>query len=85
MESFSYTIKDEVGIHARPAGALVKLVAGLSSNIKIEKGEKSADAKKLFAILSLSIKYNDEIVISAEGENEKSDIEKVRAFFEENL
>lgn len=85
MQSFEYTIKDEVGVHARPAGALVKLAAGLGSTVTIEKGEKSADAKKLFAILSLSIKFNDTIKLTASGETEEEDIKTIKNFFEENL
>ena len=38
MKTFTYTIKDSAGIHARPAGNLVKLVKGLDSKVMIEKG-----------------------------------------------
>lgn len=48
MKSFDYTIKDEIGIHARPAGLLVKCAAEFSSAVTISKGEKNADAKKTF-------------------------------------
>ena len=40
MKEFDYTIKDAVGIHARPAGQLVKLVKGLDSTVTISKGDK---------------------------------------------
>ncbi|HAX51308.1 MAG TPA: HPr family phosphocarrier protein, partial [Lachnospiraceae bacterium] len=43
MMEFKYTITDSEGIHARPAGMLVKQAAGYKSDIKITKGEKSAD------------------------------------------
>lgn len=47
MVSFNYVIKDELGIHARPAGLLVKEAAKLGSKITICKGEKKGDAKNL--------------------------------------
>lgn len=46
MVSFNYVIKDELGIHARPAGLLVKEAGKLGSTITICKGEKKGDAKK---------------------------------------
>lgn len=46
MKQFSYTVQDHMGIHARPAGLIVKLAKGLNSEIIIEKGEKSADARR---------------------------------------
>ena len=51
MKTFEYTIKDELGIHARPAGLLVKKAASYASTIMIGKGEKSADAKRIFGVM----------------------------------
>ena len=45
MKKFEYTITDPLGIHARPAGLLVKAVKALDSTVTIEKvGGKSAAA-----------------------------------------
>ena len=46
MTQFSYEIKDAAGIHARPAGLLVKLAGTFQSDITIECGGKKASAKK---------------------------------------
>ena len=43
MRTFEYTITDEVGIHARPAGLLVKEAKNYDSVIKVTKDGKSAD------------------------------------------
>ena len=48
MKTFNYTIQDALGIHARPAGILVKQAAGYQSDVKITKGDKTADAKRIF-------------------------------------
>ena len=57
MKKFSYKIKDEAGIHARPAGLLVKTAGKFQSEIKLLCGDKSADAKRLFAVMGMGVKY----------------------------
>ena len=42
MKSFEYKITDETGLHARPAGQLVKAASAFSSEINLFSGEKSA-------------------------------------------
>ena len=85
MKTFEYTIKDEQGIHARPAGLLVKEVKGLDSKVTIEKDGKSADASKLFAIMGLGIKNADTIKVSVEGGNEEASAKIMEEFFSANL
>ncbi len=48
MEQFSYRVTDPAGIHARPAGLIVKEAAKFKSDIKIKANGKEADAKKIF-------------------------------------
>mgnify|MGYP000240685130 CR=1 FL=1 len=49
MKEFTYTIQEAVGIHARPAGLLVKEVKKYESTVTITKGDKSVNALKLMA------------------------------------
>ena len=46
MKEFQYTVKDACGIHARPAGLLVKVVKGFSSTATLEKNGKTCDLKQ---------------------------------------
>lgn len=85
MENFEYTIKDSVGLHARPAGMLVKKAGEFLSSVTVKKGEKSADAKKLFALMGLSVKCGDTIQIEISGEDEKDASGQLKKFFKENL
>ncbi len=71
MKSFSYTIKDAQGIHARPAGILVKKAAGFNCAITITKGEKKGDLKKVFSVMGLAAKCGDEIIVCFDGEDEE--------------
>ncbi len=70
MKQFEYVIKDELGVHARPAGFLVKKAKEFESEIIITKADKSANAKKLLALMSLAIKQGERITIKISGEDE---------------
>ncbi len=85
LKTFSYKINDPIGIHARPAGLLIKRAGTFRSEITLTKGDKTADAKKIFAVMSLGVKQNDEVTITANGEDEDKAIEALQSFFNENL
>ena len=83
MNSFNYTITDEVGIHARPAGLLVKAVKEIGAKVTITKGDKSAEAQKLMAVMALGVKQGEEVTVTVDGDEEA--FNKIKKFFEENL
>lgn len=85
MKEFKYVITDPEGIHARPAGVLVKQAAGYQSTVKIAKGEKSADAKRIFGVMGLGVKSGEEITVTVEGADEETAAAELEAFFKENL
>ncbi|MBR1919116.1 MAG: HPr family phosphocarrier protein [Spirochaetales bacterium] len=85
MKTFEYTIKDPVGIHARPAGLLVKEVKKFASAITIAKGEKAVNALKLMALMGMGIKQGDTIKVSVEGADEEAAAATIEAFFNANL
>ncbi len=85
MTTINYTITDEQGIHARPAGLLAKEAQKFTSAITINKGEKTADAKKLFALMKLSVKKGEELVITVDGEDEKDATSAIESFLKSNL
>lgn len=86
MKEFKYKIKDDVGIHARPAGLLVKEAEKFSSEILIRfSDDKSADAKRLFALMGLGASKGDVITVSISGADEDAAATSIKAFLEENL
>lgn len=85
MKEFSYTITDKDGIHARPAGMLVKEAGKFSSKISISKGEKTGDLKKIFSVMSLAAKKDDVVKVTADGPDEDTAIEQLENFFKTNL
>lgn len=85
MKQFIYTIKDELGLHARPAGLLVKKAGSFKSNIQILKDNKSADGKRILGIMGLGVKQNNQITITVEGEDEEEAALALEEFFKNNL
>ena len=85
MKNFSYVIKDEVGIHARPAGILVKEAKKYQSKIVIVKDGKKAEATKLMALMGLGVKCGDEVTVEVSGEDEDTASREIKTFFENNL
>ena len=85
MKSFTYVIKDQTGIHARPAGVLSKLAKQFSSEIIIEKDKRSVNATKLMMLMGLGIKCGDTVTVTVSGDDEEKAFEAVFGFFKENL
>ena len=85
MKSFEYTITDPVGIHARPAGLLVKEIKKYTSAVTVFKGEKSVNALKLMALMGMGIKQGDTVTVSIDGGDEAAVAAALENFFKANL
>lgn len=85
MREFKYVITDPEGIHARPAGELVKAAKAFECVIKLEKDGKTGDCKKIFGIMGLGVKKNNEVVITFDGADEDAAWEAISKFMQENL
>lgn len=85
MKQFKYVIKDEVGIHARPAGLLVKEAKKYASKVSIGANGRSAEATKLMALMSLGVKQGMEVSVTVEGDDEETASAGLEAFFAANL
>ncbi|MBE7004710.1 MAG: HPr family phosphocarrier protein [Ruminococcaceae bacterium] len=82
MKTFEYTIADPVGIHARPAGILIKEIKRYDGvSVTVTKGGKTANALRLMALIGLGIKQGDPVTVSVEGENEEEVAARVEEFF----
>ena len=85
MKSFDYTIRDPLGIHARPAGLLVKTVKSLNSQVTLRKGDKSTAADRLLSVMGLGIRSGETVTVTLEGGDEEKNSSLLREFFETNL
>lgn len=86
MKQFQYTVTDPMGIHARPAGVLVKAAKALDSTVTIAKADgKSANATRLMAVMGLAVKAGQTVTVTVEGGNEDANFQAMEQFFKENL
>ena len=85
MKAFNYTIKDKLGIHARPAGLLVKEAKKFESATTITKNGQTKKLTQLMMLMSLGVKQGEEVTVTADGPDEDAAIAALKAFFEENL
>jgi phosphocarrier protein len=85
MKEFQFTVKDPVGIHARPAGLIVKKAKEYQSTITVVHGDKSAKMTALMKLMGLGIKCNDTITIQVEGDDEEKCAAEIEKYLEETL
>lgn len=85
MKTVEYTIKDELGIHARPAGMLVKEASQFKSSVKIAGPKKEVDAKRIMGVMSMGVKQGDQVKLTIEGEDEETAAAALEKFLNENL
>lgn len=85
MVTFSHVIRDPDGLHARPAGMLVKCAQGCGSAVEIEINGKAADAKRIFSVMRLCAKCNDTLEFHITGDDEVRDGNSLKDFCETNI
>lgn len=78
-------ITDTLGIHARPAGELVRQVSNFQSAVKLSANGRTVDAKGILGIMSLGVKQGHEITVTAEGTDEDIAIRELEVFMKERL
>lgn len=67
--TFSYTVKDTVGIHVRPAGELVSLIKDLDCMVKVIHGDKTANGKSVIEWMQLGVAKGGNLQVYAEGKD----------------
>lgn len=85
MKEFKYAVTDPNGIHARPAIFLVQKAKTFSSDIQIGIADKMVDAKRILSVMGLCIKFNQEVIVTADGEDENEAIRALEEFLKAEL
>ena len=85
MISRSITIRNSVGLHARPATFFVQKANSFKSSIWIEKEDCRVNAKSLLGVLSLGIAQGSEITVIADGGDEAAAIDGLVDLVENQL
>ena len=84
MESFKAKIIDPIGLHARPASITVMEASKFKSKIDIESNGKTGNLKSIMNVMALGIQQNDEVIIKADGEDEKAAIKAIELAMQKN-
>ena len=85
MKKFEFTVKEPLGIHARPAGMLTKEAKKYTSTITLTKGDKDVNVLKLMALMSLGVKCGETVAVTIEGEDEDVCAPAIEEFFKANF
>lgn len=70
MKQLDITIQNPTGLHARPAKIFVNTAKQFKSDIRVQHGEKKANAKSLISMLTLGVETGSEIRILVDGTDE---------------
>ncbi len=85
MKEFKYVITDELGLHARPAGQIVKVAGGFTCDIKLSANGQTVDAKRIMGVMRLAAKKGHEITVTCEGADEENAAAALEEFVKANL
>ncbi len=85
MKSFKYVVTDPVGIHARPAGNLVREIKKYASECSMSGNGKTVDGKKLMMVMTLGIKEGDEVELAFTGDDEDKAAADIETWMKGNL
>ena len=83
MKTEKITLKNETGLHARPATILVNQASKFSSNINLIYNGKSVNLKSIMGVMSLGVPTKATVEIEAEGEDEKDVIDSIAKVIKE--
>lgn len=84
MEKITLTVTNSVGLHARPASLLTKLVKNFESDIefyKIGNETQKHQTKSIISVMALGAVKGDELIFEASGKDEKEAIKAIEEFF----
>lgn len=85
MQKIEIVLKNETGLHARPASLFVKEAAKFTAELKVKKGEKEYNGKSIIDILSMGAAKGDLLTIMADGEDEKEVVIALKELIERNF
>lgn len=81
----TFTIVNELGLHARPAMLLVQAISRLKCDVLIEKDGLEADAKSIMGVLTLAAERGSQIKVTASGEDAEKAIDAIKKLIEEKF
>lgn len=78
-------VKNQSGLHLRPAGILCRTAMLYKSHITLSHGDTTANAKSVLSVLGAGVKTGDELEITCEGIDEQEALKGMVNLFESGL
>ncbi len=85
MKELEITVTNETGLHSRPADVFVRTAKLFESDIKVSKGEKTANAKTIIKVILLNVSQGDTIKITAEGPDEEEAVNELKMLIDSDF
>lgn len=85
MQVSTITVNHQTGLHARPAALFVQVASKFTSRIWVERGSKKVNAKSIMGVMSLSVSKGDEVVLIADGKDEKKALAAITQLVDSNF
>ena len=74
------TINLSTGLEARPVAQLVQVASQFNSEIYVEIGKKSVNAKSITGMMTMGLADGEEIILSANGDDENAAMESIEQY-----
>lgn len=85
MISKKLTVKNKLGIHARPAAQFVKIASKFDCDVKVEKDEEEVDGKSIMGLMMIAAGYDSELTLTTDGGDEKEAMQALERLIENNF
>ncbi len=85
MRQITIQLANDEGLHARPAGILVKVASRYNCKIELSAKGQIKNAKSIMNILALGLEKGDEFHISADGVDEVEALESLQNLIQSNF
>jgi PTS hybrid protein len=84
-EGVELVLRNEVGLHARPAAVLVRALSAFDAEVTVRLGDQEADARSVLALMSLGARQGDRIHVRARGPQASAALEKAKELVDGNF
>ncbi len=78
----TFRILNEEGMHARPAGAFVKIASEFKSAVEVKANGLTKNGKSIMGLMSLGLAKDAEITVITKGEDEEAALLKLGGLIE---
>jgi len=79
------TIKNELGLHARSAAMIVRVLERYQSSVFLERDGNEVDARSLLDILTLACPKDSRIVVRADGDDAREAVDSIEKLVDDKF